>query len=201
MLYQIAAPTERVLTLEEAKAQCRVEVDMTDDDTFLYSLMDAVEQAIDGGDGWLGRCLVSQTWEMRLGGFCEEKIRIPLPPLLEVESVKYYDQANVLQTLSASFYTVNGVGAKQPGCVELNYGYVWPVTYIRSEAVQVQFRAGYVDTAISPSGVVPAPIKQAMLLAVSEMYEDRSPIVVGTIVQSIPTVENLLSPYRIPFFA
>lgn len=200
-LYLIEGPSRSVLTLEEVKAHLRVESSVHDDDALIQGLMTAAEQELDGGDGLLGRCLVSQTWELRLNGFCEDKIRIPLPPLLEVLSVKYYDAANALQTLATTYYTVGGVGARQVGFVELNYDYTWPDTYERSEAVLIRFRAGYVDVSASPDGDVPAPIKQAMLLAIGDMYENREAQIVGTISTRNQTVENLLSLYRVPFFA
>lgn len=201
MLYLVAAPTQDVVTLEEAKLQCRVESEDHEEDGFIQSLIDAATQALDGAEGWLGRCLVSQTWELRLDAFCEDKIRVPLPPLIAVDHVKYYDTANALQTLSTANYTVGGVGAKQAGFVELNYSYTWPDTYQRSEAVRIQFTAGYTDTGSSPSAEIPSSIKQAILLMVAELYAQREISIIGTIIEQIPTIEHLLSPYRVPFFA
>jgi uncharacterized phiE125 gp8 family phage protein len=45
---------------------------------------------------------------------------------------------------------------------------------------------------------VPTPIRQAMLLLISQMYEHRTPEVVGTIVSQVQfAVDALLSPYRL----
>lgn len=200
-LYLIEGPAQAVLTLEEVKTHLRVNSDVHDDDSLIDAITTAAEQDLDGADGYLGRCLVSQTWELRLPGFLTECIRVPLPPLLEVQSVKYYDAANALQTLATTHYTVNGIGARQAGSVELNYGYTWPDVYERSEAVLIRFRAGYVDTSASPDGSVPAPIKQAMLLTIGDLYENREAQIVGTTISRNQTAEALLSLYRVPFFA
>lgn len=47
------------------------------------------------------------------------------------------------------------------------------------------------------SGVLPKPIYQAILLMVGQLYENREPIVTGTITAKIPfSLEYLLAPYK-----
>jgi hypothetical protein len=54
-----------------------------------------------------------------------------------------------------------------------------------------------VDYSPLVSGVLPKPIYQAILLMVGQLYENREPVVSGTIVTKIPyTLEYLLAPYK-----
>jgi uncharacterized phiE125 gp8 family phage protein len=45
----------------------------------------------------------------------------------------------------------------------------------------------------------PAPIKQAILILATHLYEQRTPIIIGTIVADVPlSVSSLLAPFTIP---
>ena len=196
-LYLVTAPTEQPVSLADAKAFMRV--DTSDDDDVISAMLNTAIQNVDGRDGRLGRALISQTWDLKLPGFCGYEIGIPLPPLIEVASVTYYDGANALQTLSTDVYEVAGIGGFAKGRVVLKYGQRWPVTYERAEAITIRFRAGYVDTDASPAtGEVPAPILTAIKRQVATMYENRESVVVGATVATIPgAVESMLAPYRV----
>jgi uncharacterized phiE125 gp8 family phage protein len=196
-LYLVEAPTTPALSLDDAKDYLRV--DINDDDDLITACIAAAEQNLDGRDGWLGRALVSQIWDYKLAEFGGCEIRIPLPPLIAVESVQYYDADNVLQTLASDVYEVVGVGGFGKAAIVLKHGQRWPATYPRAEAVAIRFRAGYVDTSDSPaSGEVPAPIITAMKRTVGSLYEHRETVVVGTSANELPgAVKSLLAPYRV----
>jgi uncharacterized phiE125 gp8 family phage protein len=163
-LYLMEAPDlDGVLPLADAKNHLRVEHD--DDDTLITGMIAAVVQNLDGRDGWLGRALAEQTWELRLPGFCGPEITIPLPPLIEVESVTYHDAAEALQTLSTDDYEVVGAGGSARARVVLRHGRRWPAVGRRTEAVVVRFRAGY------GSEAAPPPVKQAVRMLLADLYE------------------------------
>jgi len=44
---------------------------------------------------------------------------------------------------------------------------------------------------------IPDPICQAIYLMVGELYMQREPLVIGTIVQQLPVVKNLLTPFKL----
>jgi uncharacterized phiE125 gp8 family phage protein len=200
-LYLIDEPVnDLVLTPEDAKAHLRVDFD--DDDELIESYIAAAIQNIDGRDGWLGRALASQTWELRLPEFCDRggrEIKIPLPPLIAVESVKYYDTDDALQTFTAGDYEVVGAGGFGKARVVLKSGKAWPGIAKRAENVVVRFTAGYVDGGNSPpSGTVPAPILTALKRQVASMYENREAMVINATVTKLPgALEGLLSPLRV----
>lgn len=188
-LYLIEGPVQNdVLAVEDAKKHLRVDFD--DDDDLIESYIATAIQNVDGRDGWLGRALVEQTWELRLPDFGGPVIPIPLPPLIAVESVKYYDAADVLQTLSADAYEVAGVGGFGKARLVLKSGQAWPVLAKRSENVVIRFTAGY--------ETVPAPILTAIKHQVGAMYENREAVVVNASVTKLPGgVEAMLMPYRV----
>jgi uncharacterized phiE125 gp8 family phage protein len=188
-LYLIEGPDQDdVLALEDAKKHLRVDFD--DDDDLIDSYIATAIQNVDGRDGWLGRALVEQTWELRLSDFGGSVIPIPLPPLIAVESIKYYDAADVLQTLSADVYEVTGVGGFGKARVMLKSGRAWPGIGKRGENVLIRFSAGY--------ETVPAPILTAIKRQVGAMYENREAVVVNASVAKLPGgVEAMLTPYRV----
>lgn len=122
----------------------------------------------------------------------DEPIVLPLPPLQSVTHVKYYDTAGSLITMVAG--TEYFVDVPQSR-ITLPYGVSWPPTsYPRSQAVEVQYIAGYGDSADD----VPPALRAAVKLMVGTLYEHREGIVVGTSAQELPqAVDFLLNPFRI----
>jgi len=200
----ITAPVAEPLSLDEAKAHLRVTADTEDE--LIDAIITAVRQHIDGRDGWLGRSLVTQTWEVRLDRFPtgwespfepwprNVAIRVPLPPLQSVTSVKYIDSAGVEQTLSSATYVVHV--AEEPGLIVPAYGQTWPTAREEPGAVRVRFVAGYGE-----AKDVPRPLKLGLSAMVAHFYENREPITGGdaTLVpRSLPMhAEALLGAYRI----
>lgn len=211
-LVLVTPPEAEPVTLEEARAHLRVDPfgqpAAHPDDELIAGLITAARQRLDGAvaagmanTGWLGRALVTQTWDLLLPAFPRWGITIPLPPLQEVVHVKYLDGAGEEQTLadSPAEYLVN---PGEPAVLIPLVGGCWPVTldagYGRTDVVRVRFIAGYppVDSPEDLAGNVPAPIKSAIKIMVEDLYANRGEQVVGTIASSMKTVDALLFPYR-----
>jgi uncharacterized phiE125 gp8 family phage protein len=173
------------LTLAEARLHCKV--DDVADDALITALIVAARRL---AEAQTGRVLVTQSWKQTLAAFPVAAIALDLPPLVSVQSVKYYDGAGDLRTLDASAYTVH-VSA-QIGLVAPAVGASWPGTQARLEAVEVAFTAGY-----GAAAAVPQEIKQWMLLQIALWYAVRESTNVGNIVNEMPFVGALLDPYRI----
>lgn len=193
-LIQISLPTFEPVSLVEAKAHLRVT--FSDDDNVITAFIAAARMNV---EGWLGRALVDQTWDLYLDSFPTDTfkgIQIPLPPLLEVISVKYDDGGGVEQTVSPTAYYVDK--ASQPGwIVPVGVGASWPTPIDAINSVRIRFRAGYI-TNNSPPEQIPFDIKAGMLLTVGSMYEHRESQVVGTIANKLPFgVEQLLRRHRV----
>ena len=152
----VTAPPAEPVTLAEQKAHMRVDFDA--DDTLIEALIKTARQHLDGPDGWLGRALVQQTWDMRLDGFplisSGGEIRIPLAPLISVDQITYRDPDGQTQTLASSVYQVVD-GGSQRAFVTLEPNQAWPGTQDRHDAVTVRFTAGYAPSEDSPPATPP----------------------------------------------
>jgi uncharacterized phiE125 gp8 family phage protein len=183
------APVAEPVTLTEAKAQLRV--DGTDDDTFITSIISVARRQVENETN---RALISQTWEMALDKFpCDRYMKIPRPPLQSITSVTYYDLAGASYVMPATDYLVDTYS--EPGRVALKNAASWPGTALReANGVIIRFVAGYGAAGTS----VPDEIRQAILLLIGHLYENREAVNDGRNVQTLPLgVDRLLMPMRI----
>jgi uncharacterized phiE125 gp8 family phage protein len=192
----ITPPAVEVFTLAQAKAHLRV--DFTDEDALISALIVAARQYAEGPTGFTGRAFVTQTWELVIDEFPDAEVKIPMPPLQTVTSIKYDDSGGTEQTLDPTLYYVDDVS--EPGwVVPITSG--WPTTIAAINAVRIQFVAGYdADTSSPPdlTANVPGNIRAAMLLIIGSLYEHREQNVVGVSATQLPMgVNDLLRPHRV----
>jgi len=155
-----------------ANAACEFGVSIIKDaptsaeDTLLEAL---ITTAREWCEGYQNRQYITAIWELWLDDWpSEDYIRIPLPPLQAVSSIKYYGTDNTAATMDTADYFVDT--KSEPGRVSLAYGKTWPTTTLRPvNGVVVEFEAGYGDAASD----VPKRVKQAMLLLIGHLYERR----------------------------
>lgn len=194
----ITPPTAEPVTLEEVKAHLVVTTDA--DDTLLLALLTAAREYVESPG--LNRALLTQTWEVTLDQFphvCQQtphgELLLPRPPLQSVTSVKYYDGAGVQQTLPVTDYYVDVT--HEPGRIAPTVGLWWPLTLERIAAVTVRYVAGWTTVSL-----VPRRYKQAILFLLAHWYENREPLIIGSIPARLDfTLESLLSADRIGIFA
>lgn len=193
LVHLITKPASEPVTLTEAKAHLRLEHAL--DDAYVSALIVAARQ---WAEEYCWRGFVTQTWETVLEGFpCGDEIPLSKGNLSSLVSVTYIDANGAAQTLSFNEILDVVVDAvSEPGRVLLGYGKSWPTTRDQWDAVRIRYVVGW------PVADVPVPIKQAILLLVSHLYEQRSPEIVGTIVSPVQfAVEALLGPYRLRRFS
>ncbi len=193
----ITAATVEPVTLAQAKAQLNVDHD--DDNDLIELLISVTREHLDGEAGLLQRALVTQTWDLYLDAFPCGDIRIPLPPLQSVTSVKYDDENGDEQTVDAENYSVDTVN--EPGWLRRNHSWSWPTTYCAANAVRVRFIAGYPPSTDSPPDLLanfPKPLMQWMLLQIGTFYRQRETLVIGSSVAHLPWLaESLIQRYRV----
>lgn len=169
-LVLVTPPAAPPITLLEAKAQARVSHD--DEDLLIQQYIDAATAWLDGPAGILGRCLVTQTWRAELAAVTGP-IQLPFPDSV-VDSAVFTDAAGgelaydgVLQDQRPLLRPISGFG--RPAAITFTAGYGAPAD-------------------------VPAAIRQAMLLLVTQWYENRQVTGAGT---ALPfAAEAMLGPYR-----
>jgi len=188
-------PVAEPVTLAEAKLHLRV--DHGDEDTYITSLVTASREWC---ESYLCGSICQQTKALILNHF-PHYLRLPGGPVQSISSVTYEDEAGDTQTVDASTYRLTG-----DGYISLAWSKSWPTGYVCD--VTITYVAGYppeVTTELveeegeDPVEVettdyaanVPASIKQAILLLVGALYENRE--MEGA---SPPGVRELLRPYR-----
>lgn len=170
-LQLVTPPAVEPLSLTEAKSHTRVVWDAEDTDVAAY-----IKAARVHAEAVTRRAFVQQVWDVFYDAFpgdSRERLELPLPPVVSVDSVKYTDTAGVLQTWDPAEYqaVLPGGEAPPPATLVPKYadGYGWPSPKDQPQAVVVRLTCGY--------GVlgsdVPEPIRQAMRVHVARMYELR----------------------------
>jgi uncharacterized phiE125 gp8 family phage protein len=182
----ITPPASEPITLAEAKAHLRVEID--DDDLLIGALITAAREA---AEHETRRSLMPQTWELALTGFPSPAgaIRLPKPPVSSVTSVKYFDTSGEQQTMAETDYLLN----QHTDGADLHPAYTinWPVARKQPDAVTIRYVAGYPNAAS-----VPSQIKAWMLLRIGLLYENRE-AASGLTLSPLPFIDGMLDPYRV----
>jgi uncharacterized phiE125 gp8 family phage protein len=163
------APSALPVTLALALKQIKQRVGVDDD---------IVTQSIHAAAKWVenytGRSLMTQTWQLSVPAFWY-KLWLPRSvPLASITHVKYYDASNVLRTLDSGVYTLPAF--HEPALIMLADTQVWPATYTREDAVQVEYVTGTADATTLPADVV-----KAILLLVGHWDANPQAVVTGTI--------------------
>lgn len=155
------------------------------------------------------RALIQQTIRLSVGGFpCSAgrdawsgygpaRIVLHRPPLIRVESVRYFDGDNVAQTVAAADYYVTDDAVPELRFVT---GFGVPAVYERGDALRIEYVVGHAPEGSPPTtqaeyaAAVPKPLKDAVLLGVQLLYDHMSPADRHAIVQAR---ESLVQPYRV----
>lgn len=179
------------VTLAEAKQH--LQITFSDDDDKIRGL---ITFAREDREARLERSFLTTGWELILDGFpCSAGYGyIPLsgyipyslerdwnaggavllrrPPIQSVGNITYIDTTGIEQTLTLGVdFTVRTLGVKTaPTKIYPMTRKRWPTTLAEPDVVRIAFTAGYGDTA----DVVPACIKESMLMLIDAKYKGRS---------------------------
>jgi uncharacterized phiE125 gp8 family phage protein len=181
-----------VIALDEAKAHLRRE-GLSDDDGVIEALIRA---AVDHVEMDTGRALLTQTWRtwfdaVPVGGvLLLERGRVQ-----SVTSIVAYDPDDAETTVATTVYFADRVS--EPARVVLKDGQSWPTDLRTTNALAVNYTAGYGTTA----STIPGPLKQATLLVLGAMYEHREQVIVAQFAGQFLLLpfgyDQLVSPYRV----
>lgn len=168
----ITPPSGEPITLAQARLQCRIDSDLTDDDSLLTGII--IPQVREQIESRSGRALLTQTWLLQLDKFPDARaaVALPKPPVQSVAFVKYVDANGTLQTWSSANYIFQA--DEDAATITPAFGVDWPAIREQAGAVQIQFVSGYSDD----DSKVPLRAKQLMLLLVAHFYNNREAVVV-----------------------
>lgn len=186
----VTPPAVEPITLDEALSQAKITADT--EDGLIAGFMIAARTF---AENVLGRPLIKRTYDFTLdycwplirtpatygGWYYRTRIELPRTPVLGVSFVQYVDGDGNTQTLDASQYAVS-MNQVVP-FIEPAYNVDWPTPRFQPEAITVRFDAGYG----SGPGDIPENIRQAMLMMVAFLYDNR-----GNAEVQIPSVVTTL---------
>ena len=204
-------PGVEPVTRDDCKAALNLDADLTADDALIDVLITGAREY---AEAYCHRSFISQAWRLTLDSFTDPRaackgpflgaLRLENGPVTGVTSITYLDMNGVWQTItnpgqSNVSSTVAGeqkltvVTDGQFGRLAPAFGYIWPITLPQIGAVQVNYTAGYGDTADK----VPAGIRNWIKLRVCTLYQNREEVAVlprGK-VEALPYIDRLLDPY------
>jgi uncharacterized phiE125 gp8 family phage protein len=178
---QLVTGPNFVLTPSDAKAHARIDGSLDD-----YNVQQWIAAAARKVERDTERALLTQTWQLALDAFPSWRgaIEVPLPPLAAVNFVKYYDSANVLQTLDPTTYIVDTIGNR----IGLTPTGSWPTDLRSFRPVLVEFVAG-----AASADAIPETLLHAVRLAVAWMSENREPTKAD-----VTSYDALIAPFVVP---
>lgn len=180
-MYKVTSPpASEPLTLSDVKDHLKV--DYSDNDTLIGVIIQAAREHV---EFYTGRAVMEQTIQEHYYQFpCATDtnpragIEVRFAPLKSLTFVKYKDSDGATQTLTVTTdYTFDNIS--EPPRIFPAYGTSWPTTRDEPSAVWIEYVAGY-----TTASDVPAAIKQAMLLIIAKMYEQREDTVKNLPTQS-----------------
>ena len=181
----IAASTA-ILTTAEAKTHLKV--DTSADDTYIDNLVSA---ATESAQIFTNRYFINTTITQH-GDQWADIATLFKSPVSSTLHIKYYDNDNTIQTLATSVYLTDLT--HNPARVGLKPEQSFPDLADRISAVQCKYVVGYGSAASD----VPEGIREAVLLTIGNLYENRQDVVVGRIATELPkSAQYLLEQFKV----
>lgn len=187
------APTTEPVTLEEVKRHLRLAVSAAqasgydEEDDWFERTIPAARRMIEQE---LARVLITQTWDVYYDRWPWGRfIELPYPPLVSATvTYRLEDDTGYDNTLTDVITDI----IEEPGRVVLDTNDSWPTgTLYPVNPIKVEIVCGYGVASAVPSG-----IKSAILLQISDLYEERGDTLIGTISKNLGAIDALLQQYR-----
>lgn len=171
-LVLVSAPAVEPVSLAEAKNHLRV--DTSADDALIGGLITAARETVET----LCRpqvAMITQTWAYVADGIPDgDTLELRPYPLQSVESIAATDDAGLATTFGTANYLVDTTS--EPGRVRLRTNCTWPSTTLQEMS---GFRATFVAGFGTAGTCVPQALRQAVLMLVGHLYENRESVIVG----------------------
>lgn len=174
-----------IITLAEAKKNCKIPASETEEDTLLQEFVDSATDQI---ENYTDRIFVDREATIKMEAW-ENKIELPVSPVRSVTSVTYVDQTGVTQTATAgTHYAVVQYDDKYRTKIIFKYSSFPNLQDTKTEPfpITITVQCGYLKSAM------PKAIKRAALMLVGYMESHREDMPT-----TIPrSVDSVLRPYR-----
>lgn len=177
-------PAVEPVSLAELKAHLRI--DDTSEDTYLTSLIVESREEIEQASGM---ALIRQKWRLTIDHWpgarqqwwdgvkdghinmlygAPADLRLPRYPLIEIDGVTVFDEdsTSAVVNVGATFDIDTN---QRPGRLALKSGATWPIALRPTNAIQIDYYAGYGALAAD----VPAPLRRAIRSMAAYLYSHR----------------------------
>lgn len=184
-LVRVVQPAVEPVSLAEAKAHCRVDIE--DSDPYILSLISVARQYVEDA---LDITLLTSVWEARYDLFPIWSINLPRPPVAPgTVTVTYRRGDGTYGTLlsdNGDFQVDTNV---IPGRIYPNWARAWPATRGDENSVTVRYTAGY-----GPGvGSIPPVARHLCLLLIGHWFDSRQIVTSGNVVEVPATFHTLLA--------
>jgi uncharacterized phiE125 gp8 family phage protein len=161
-LTRITPPVAEPVTLAEAKAHLRV--DLNDDDALIAAMIGAAREWVEERTG---RALIAQSWLLTLDEWPEGlTLTLARPPVQAVTAVRTINAQGAPNTWDSLSYALSA-GADWPNLLRLTPA--WPTPGRAEAGIEIDLTCGYGASGAS----VPGPLRQGILRVVAHLYEMR----------------------------
>jgi len=183
----VTAPVGHAVLVADVMTFLRV--DDAEEIGVISELIDAATSYVQENSGkQLLTATYDVSWRRFDGAFGE--LVLPRVPVSSVTSVKYYNTAGTLTTLSSTLYTVNDGSEHAASYIVPAFNEQWPSTYGHDRDVVVRFVCGYGDIED-----VPASFKLQIKMLVAHWYENRAAVSCGAM-QKTPLAFTALEQFN-----
>ncbi len=174
MLKLITGPAQEPVTVANVKTYTHIDHDV--DDTLVAGWIKAGRIA---AENYQWRAYYTQEWELSFDGWPDFPVMLPRPPLVTLESLKYYDTDDTEYSFDTNDLIVDIDST--PGRIALAYNVTLPTTTLREiNAVKFRYIAGYDEsddlttTAEGVISAIPDTVKDAIYLYCAWRNENRA---------------------------
>lgn len=194
-------PTVEPVTLAQVKLALRLDANDSTEDDYLDILIETARRTL---EIWMNRTFVQTTYILYLdvnpAQLPDQTICLQRPPIFAtdpVTSIQYVDNSGDTQTVDSSVYTVDN--KSEPGRIVLAFNQSWPASRSQIQQYLVTYLAGYEEA--DDVADIPNWIRQVMYLLISNYYENREPVIVGSISTELElSLNSLVWAHRVKVF-
>jgi uncharacterized phiE125 gp8 family phage protein len=162
------------------------------DDALVTALITVAREAV---ENFTELTVAVNTFQMKLDYFEELAINLGTFPVNSITSITYVDTNGATQTLPSGDYVLDTFS--KPAQIVLAYDKQWPPVRNQPNAVTVTFQAGFTGNTSPVTNVMPKALTQAMLLTITDLYENRGAIVSKQNYEIPVMAQYLMATYRI----
>lgn len=161
------------------------------DDALVTALITVAREAV---ENFTELTVAVNTFQLKLDFFQDLQIDLGTFPVNSITSITYVDTNGATVTMPSTDYALDTFS--KPAQIALAYDKTWPAVRNQPNAVTVTFQAGFTGSA-SPANIAPKALTQAMLLTITDLYENRGAIGSKQNYEIPIMAQYLMIPYRI----